>query len=124
MLWLALPPGGLSNVGGGWSRGEISFQFSGQPAGNSLETMLMKFTFPKSHFEIVYNQKETLGLWPLVQRNYPMTEVSQIWVQCTRIYRVVKILSSRNVSLVKSMLWHDLFFPGGLVVGGEGGRYF
>ena len=61
MLWLALPPGGLSNVGGGWSRGEISFQFSGQPAGNSLETMLMKFTFPKSHFEIVFNQKETLG---------------------------------------------------------------
>ena len=45
----------------GWSRGETSFEFSGQLAGNSLETMLMKFTFPKSHFEIVYNQKETLG---------------------------------------------------------------
>ena len=42
----------FSRTVGGWmEQGEISFDFSGKPAGNSLETMLTKFTFHKSHLE-------------------------------------------------------------------------
>ena len=42
-------------------KGGDTFDFSGQPAGDSLGTMLMKFTFCKSHFEIVYKRSLHFG---------------------------------------------------------------
>ena len=64
-LWWNLCCGMISFFQEGWwwvEKGGDTFDFSGQPAGDSLGTMLMKFTFCKSHFEIVYNQKEP-ALW-------------------------------------------------------------